>query len=248
MASNTEETGMTKKKNTFIVGMIYLITADKGGTGKSFVARVIIDGLIAAGIAFELMECDVGIPDTGRIFGEKASLDVDTPEGWRKIYDGMLAAPKDKPLIITMPGGFLNRARTHMPAILSVLPHLPEHLGRPLRVVWVGDDKRDVVQSMHSFRKETGSKLTIDFVKNEKFCPSDQFRFFDASEERQILTKNGGQILYLPSLAYRSAQMMTNNRVKGADMTKIPDLLDRVEFEQWWAKTIKIFRDAGYVP
>ena len=42
--------------------------------------------------------------------------------------------------------------------------------------------------------------------------------------------------------------MMTNNRVKGADMTKIPDLLDRVEFEQWWAKTIKIFRDAGYVP
>ena len=135
-----------------------------------------------------------------------------------------------------------------MPAILRVLPLLPAHLQRPLRVVWVGDDKRDVVQSMKAFREETGGELVTDFVKNEKFCPADQFRFFDESEEKKILEGNGGQVVRLPSLPYRVAQMMTNDRMKRTDILKTTDLIDKIEFEDWWAKTSAIFAMAGYTP
>ncbi len=239
---------LTQKQITFIVSMIYLITADKGGTGKSMVTRVIIDALLAAGVPFTLMECDVGIPDTTLLFGGKEGYNIDTAEGWRRFYDDLICAPTDRPVIITMPGGFLQRARTHMPGILTVLPLLPDHLKRPLKVSWVGDDKRDVIQSLKAFREETGGKLVIDFVKNEKFCPADQFRFFDESEERKILEANGGQILRLPELSYRVAQKMTNERLKRSDILKTTDLLDKVNFEAWWATTNAIFAKAGYTP
>ncbi len=244
----TKSNKVTPEQITFVVGMIYLITADKGGTGKSMVTRIIIDALLDAGVPFTLMECDIGIPDTARIFGGGAGYDIDTSEGWRKFYDDVLIAPKDRPVIVTMPGGFLQRARTHMPGILQVLPLLPDHLQRPLRVIWVGDDKRDVVQSLKAFREETASKLTIDFVKNEKFCPADQFRFFDGSDERKILEMNGGQVLHLPLLSYRVAQMMTNDRKKRSEILQTTDLLDKINFEAWWAKTIAIFTKAGYTP
>ena len=243
-----KKTESAQDRITFIVGMIYLITADKGGTGKSMMTRFIIDALLAAGVPFTLMECDVGIPDTARLFGVGEGYDIDTPEGWRKFYDELLIAPSDRPVIITMPGGFLQRARTHMPSILKALPLLPDYLKRPLRVIWVGDDKRDVVQSLRAFREETGGTLVIDFVKNENFCPADQFRFFDNSEERKTLEANGGQVLHLPALSYRIAQMMTNQRLKRTDILKMTDLLDKIDFDAWWTKASAIFAKAGYTP
>ena len=242
------KTTSLKQKLLFNVSMIVMITANKGGTGKSFVSRTIIDGLIDAGVPFTLMECDVGIPDTARLYNQQKGYDIDTPEGWRSLYDDLLSAPTDRPVIITMPGGFLQRARTHMPAILGVLPMLPEHLKRPLRVLWVGDDKRDVIESLRDFRKETGDQLTIDFVKNENFCPASQFTFFDTSQECQILKANGGQILHLPKLSYRIAQMMTNNRLQISSMKTMTDLLDKIEYTRWWSVAIQAFRNAGYVP
>lgn len=248
MTSMANKKDLNQEKITFIVSMIYLITADKGGTGKSMMTRVILDALLAAGCPFTLMECDIGIPDTTRLFGGNEGYNIDTPEGWRLLYDNLLAAPIDRPVIITMPGGFLNRARTHMPGFLKVLPLLPEHLRRPLRVVWVGDDKRDVIQSMRDFREATGGRLVTDFIKNLKFCPADQFRFFNESEERKVLESNGGKVLQLPALSYRIAQMLTNDRLKRSDILKTHDLLDKIEFEDWWAKTIAIFTKAGYTP
>ena len=64
-----EKKQLTTRQITFIVSTIYLITADKGGTGKSMTTRIIIDSLLAAGVPFTLMECDIGIPDTTHIFG-----------------------------------------------------------------------------------------------------------------------------------------------------------------------------------
>ncbi|MBH0619384.1 hypothetical protein I3A86_25160, partial [Salmonella enterica] len=199
---------------------------------KSFVARIIADGLIDAKVPFMLMECDIGIPDTAKLFGGGKGYDIDTSEGWRDLYDDILTAPKNKTIIITMPGGFLQRARTHMPAFLKVLPMLPDHLRRPLRVIWVGDDKRDVLESMRSFRLTTGGKTVIDFVKNEHFCPADRFDFFDSSDEKKLLIESGGQILRLPKLAYRIAQMMTNKRLKRSAMLKQTDLLNKIEYEE----------------
>lgn len=239
---------ITDLEITQTVLAIYIITADKGGTGKSFVARVIVDGLIDAKVPFILMECDIGIPDTAKLFGDASGYDIDTTEGWRDLYDDIVAAPRDRAVIITMPGGFLQRAKTHMPAFLKVLPMLPGHLGRPLRVIWVGDDKRDVLESLRNFRLATDGKTVTDFVKNEHFCPADRFQFFDSSEEKRILTGMGGKILYLPKLAYRIAQIMTNKRLKRSDMVQQTDLIDKIEYEEWWKKTVYIFRDAGYVP
>lgn len=245
---------MTKKSTIsldqirFLVTAIYIVTADKGGTGKSFTARAIIDALIEAGLKFTLLECDIGIPDTAKVFEVASGYNIDTPEGWRGFYEAIIAAPKDRPTIVTMPGGFLHRAKTHMPAILKVLPRLPDHLGRPMRVLWVGDDKRDVIESLKDFREETNNQLITDFIKNEHFCPAEMFTFFDGSQEKKNIETNGGQIVRLPALPYRIAQLITNRRLKGLDMMQSTDLLDLATYEGWWHELKQSFRAAGYIP
>ena len=235
-------------KLTFLVAVLYIITADKGGTGKSFTARVILDGLGEAGIPYTHMECDIGIPDTAKLFGDAKGYDIDTTEGWRKLYEDLVQAPKDRPVIVTMPGGALHRAETHLPAFLRILPLLSEHLDRPVRTIWAADDKRDVIESMRAFRLATDNKLVIDIVKNEQFCPADQFKLFDNSEERKILEANGGQIVVLPKVAYRISQVFTNKRLKGDEVVSRLDLLDRIEYEMWWASVRANFRAAGLIP
>ena len=220
---------------------------NKGGTGKSTDARVMVEGYLELGIKPSIFEADGGNSDVAKFFGVKKSFNLNKPEGFFELFGAIENSPVDKPVVISLPSGVDEKSKEHSPGFFGALVDLAQAHKREIRMHWVIDEKRDGLESMRAFRAAYPD-IPTDVIRNLFFGSPDTFALFNNSKERAALLESGGRIVDLPALNGRVAREILIGRLTHAQALDKLGFLDRREFQFWWAATLANYRNQGVLP
>lgn len=220
---------------------------NKGGSGKSFHTRVMVEGYRAVGIDPAIFEGDGGNSDVAKFYDLKSSFNLNTSEGFSYLFDSIESSPVDKPVVISLPGGADEKSKEHSPGFFDALADLAKATNRVVQMHWVIDGNRDGLESLRLFRI-AHPDIPIDVIRNLFFGPPSAFSFFDKSKERESIIKNGGRIIDLPVLTGRVAREVLTHRWTHTVALKELGFLDRRELLFWWNATLANYRSGGVLP
>ena len=237
---------MDQELKKFVI--IYLICGNKGGVGKSTFARTLIELLQMADFVVDIIEADKGIPDVGLTFGVRETCNLHHQNGFLDLINRLGTLSAMSPVVISTPGGLLERALEDGPSFFQALGQIEELIGHPVRVTWVIDNKRDSVETLAAFLKVVPDTVGLDVVKNLHFADSARFELFNNSKTRATVVGRGGKILDLPPLAERIAETMTNRRLTIAKAYIELPLGERLELQRWVRECRTALISAGYLP
>jgi hypothetical protein len=224
---------------------VTFFTGNKGGLGKSEGGKSYTEYRMNSGMQVVTLDCDGGNPDLAKTFGDDVSYNFLSADGFLDLINSIEAIDKTKEIVVNFPAGSNEAAKQNGQAFLEALPSLSDLVGRPLRVVWVIDNKRDVLESLHDF-VESAPGVHIDILMNLHHGQPHTFQLFHQSKIRQKILNAGGKIIMFPALAVRVMAAKSNDYKTVSELLKILPLGDRIELQRWWKEVKLAFDNAGY--
>ena len=175
---------------------IHLIGGEKGGVGKSVVARVVAQYLIDQSTPFLGFDTDRSHGALLRFYADYASpVVVDRYESLDLIVESAIANP-DKRILVDL------AAQTHEPLVKwldeSGVLELAEETGYSLTYWHVMDSGKDSVDLLKKLLERFGSRLNYVVVLNQ--LRGDNFDLFEQSGAREQLTELGSPVITLKRL------------------------------------------------
>ncbi|HEX3773386.1 MAG TPA: hypothetical protein VHV51_02920 [Polyangiaceae bacterium] len=174
---------------------IHFIGGEKGGVGKSVVARVLAQWFIDRSHAFAAIDGDLSHGALVRSYSEFArSVDLSDPNGADQIFDRALGA--DRRVLVDLPAQSM-RALVGWLEGASVLPFAKE-MGIRLSFWHVTDGGFASVVELDKALAWFGDRVEHKVVKNHG--RSKDFSQFEDSAARRRLNELGGVVMELPEL------------------------------------------------
>lgn len=175
---------------------IHLIGGEKGGVGKSVVARVVAQYLIDQGTPFLGFDTDRSHGALLRFYSDYASpVVVDRYESLDLIVESAIANP-DKRILVDL------AAQTHEPLVKwldeSGVLELAEEAGISLTYWHVMDSGKDSVDLLKKLLDRFGARLNYVVVLNQ--LRGDNFDLFDQSGAREQLAALESPVITLKRL------------------------------------------------
>lgn len=175
---------------------IHLIGGEKGGVGKSVVARVVAQYLIDQDTPFLGFDTDRSHGALLRFYSDYASpVVVDRYESLDLIVESAIANP-DKRILVDL------AAQTHEPLVKwldeSGVLELAEETGYSLTYWHVMDSGKDSVDLLKKLLNRFGARLNYVVVLNQ--LRGDNFDLFDQSGAREQLAELGSPVITLKRL------------------------------------------------
>ena len=175
---------------------IHLIGGEKGGVGKSVVARVVAQYLIDQDTPFLGFDTDRSHGALLRFYSDYASpVVVDRYESLDLIVESAIANP-DKRILVDL------AAQTHEPLVKwldeSGVLELAEETGYSLTYWHVMDSGKDSVDLLKKLLNRFGARLNYLVVLNQ--LRGDNFDLFDQSGAREQLAELGSPVITLKRL------------------------------------------------
>ncbi|MBN9691369.1 MAG: mobilization protein [Verrucomicrobia bacterium] len=175
---------------------IHLIGGEKGGVGKSVVARVVAQYLIDQSTPFLGFDTDRSHGALLRFYADYASpVVVDRYESLDLIVESAIANP-DKRILVDL------AAQTHEPLVKwldeSGVLELAEETGYSLTYWHVMDSGKDSVDLLKKLLERFGSRLNYVVVLNQ--LRGDNFDLFEQSGAREQLAELGSPVITLKRL------------------------------------------------
>jgi hypothetical protein len=178
------------------VGRIHFIGGEKGGVGKSLVARLLAQHMIDRGLPFVAFDTDRSHASLLRYYADFASLvEVDEADGLDRIVEAASLSDEQRVLV--------DLAAQTTPALSrwiedSELLDLASEIG--LSMVWwhVMDAGRDSVDLLRQFLDRFGNRMELVLVLNE--IRGERFQLLDDSGLRKRAEDAGARILPLRKL------------------------------------------------
>lgn len=175
---------------------IHFIGGEKGGVGKSVVARVVAQYLIDKSIPFLGFDTDRSHGALLRFYADYASpVVVDSYESLDLIVESAIANP-DKRILVDL------AAQTHDPLAKwmdeSGVLEMAEEGGYSLTYWHVMDSGKDSVDLLKKLLDRFGSRLNYVVVLNQ--LRGDNFDIFDKSPEKSRLAELGSPVITLKRL------------------------------------------------
>jgi hypothetical protein len=174
---------------------VHLVGGEKGGVGKSVVARVLAQSCIDRGVRFAALDADQSHGALVRSYAEFAQpVDLERLESADQILDRALGA--DRRVVVDLPAQSHRALRRWIDAT-DVLAYARE---MDVRVVlWhVTDGGFDSVAHLERLLADFGNSVEYVVVKNEG--RSKDFSQLEASPTYQRLLALGGRVVALPEL------------------------------------------------
>lgn len=174
---------------------VHLIGGEKGGVGKSVVARLLTQLFIDRGLRFAALDADASHGALLRYYGDfTRPVNLELLESADQILDRALGA--DRQVIVDLPAQS-HRALQRWNETTEVLSYARE---MDVRIVlWhVTDGGFDSVSHLDLLLSQLGSSVAYIVVKNEG--RSKDFSQLDASPAYQRLLALGGRVTTLPEL------------------------------------------------
>lgn len=214
--------------------MIYMISGNKGGVGKSMMASVMIDHLLSSKKQVLLIDADMHNPDVFKPHVNNDgvtthAIDLSRSEGWIDLVN-LLDQDREKCVVINTPAGSNQGVMKHGSTLTAALPEL----GQKLQVLWVINRNRDSLEALREFRDSQPS-WPVTIVRNNHYGDADKFELFNKSKLRGEIEAAGGQVIDLPDLADRVSDQLAVERLSIAAADNKMNLGNRMELQRWRA-------------
>jgi hypothetical protein len=183
---------------------VHFVGGEKGGVGKSVVARLLAQYFIDRKITFECFDSDNSNGAMLRFYGEYSRpIAVDEYESVDQVVQAATDRP-DERIVVDL------AAQTQQPLVRwideSGLVDLSNDLGIELTYWHVMDAGRDSVDLLKKLLDQFGDRLRLVLVLNE--VRGDNFSILDASGQRARAEELGAKIIRIPQLPASSMQKM----------------------------------------
>jgi Mrp family chromosome partitioning ATPase len=211
----TKSKNSQEEKNRSNLGRLVLVTGDKGGTGKSVVARALLDIYRHQKINCIAYECDQSNPQLFRHYNSLPpgikTLKLNERGGADALQDD-LKELSPKVSLVDLPAG----AADYFEGIAKDISLFrnADKLGYKITMVSVLGRVKDSVVQLKRLLEFCGSKTDYVVVKNLYWGSDDKFSRYNNSKTRQALKDLGGIELLFPELYDDLFDL-----VDGADLT-----------------------------
>ena len=194
--SNNKQVNNTKYK-----GRIIIVTGDKGGTGKSVVARMLLDIYRQRNINCIAYECDQSNPQLFRHYNKilpgVTCLRLDERNGFDAIQDN-LQELKPSVSLIDLPAGAADYFEK-MSEDIFLFDNV-ERFNYKITTVSVLGRVKDSVIQLKRLLDFCGDRVDYIVLKNLYWGKPDNFTRYNNSKVRQAILERGGIELCFPEL------------------------------------------------
>lgn len=223
----------------FSKGSITIVDGDKGGVGKSFLARLLGDWMLTRGLSVLAVDADQRNPDFYRVFAALTesrfvNLRADEGNGFADIIDLMDKSETPVNILISMPAGIGEQQDRYGAVFVEALAQL----GVPINWFWVINNERDSTNLLRHQLENGGMKdaTSLFVVRNLFFGTEDKFGDYNNSNTRRMVHESGkGLTIDMPKMktdivAALAKENMTLTRAIAQNKLR---LFDRVEGQKW---------------
>src|ERR1700733_606273 len=184
------------RRGPTVMATIHLIGGEKGGVGKSLVARVLAQYFIDHSIAFIGFDSDRSHGALLRFYAGYASpVLIDSYDSLDAIVEAAAEVP-DRRILVDLAAQTQERLTQWMDdsQLLEVAPELGLHI----RYWHVMDAGKDSVDLLKRLLDRHGTRLNYTLVLNE--IRGDDFRILDKSGEKERAVSLGAAVIHLKRL------------------------------------------------
>lgn len=211
-----------------------MIDGDKGGVGKSFVARSATHCLIAWGIKPVGVDGDPRNAHLERYYGSTLPTHrpyLREPKGWDGLIDLAGGTDPASPILIDFPGNIGDAVSQWGPK----LQHAATRLQRPIVRLWTLDEEDDVIHLLKNSAVMFPFGPSVIAVRNGRFGANSSFDLWEKSKTRAALLEAGGSDVYLPRLPPGVRGKIRDARCTFADATTKAglSLSETIDLEMW---------------
>ncbi|NER27623.1 MAG: chromosome partitioning protein ParA [Symploca sp. SIO1C4] len=216
---------------------LVIITADKGGTGKSTFARALLDYIRRSKIACFAFDGDSRNSQLYRHYKDLAPgverINLTSDEGMDELIDSL--PDVNEPLVlIDLPaqGGLSLEKLQEDAGLLYAL----EATGFELTIVSVLTPVKDCVAALKNVLEHYQGSAKYVAVKNLFFGESEKFVIFDKSNTREQFLKRGGQTITMPSLYPAVFELIDQHNLtfnEALQNTSVVSLSRRMRLQKW---------------
>jgi hypothetical protein len=184
--------------STTALAPILISDGDKGGAGKSFLARILAYLLTHAGFPWEGFDLDPRNGHLSRFHKDMPVERVDwtVPAEWNRLYDRISEVEDSHALLIDLPAQVGTLAAREFPRLLATAKHFKRPvfrfwtLGRDFDSVNLLAQTLDLVELQNTFA-----------VLNLRSASREDFELWNGSNTQTRLLKGKGAELQLPALS-----------------------------------------------
>jgi len=201
---------------------IHLVDGEKGGVGKSFVTRAMIQYGIDRSLSFVAVETDRSNPDVNRVYKERCQFAIfSEDEKQAGNADRIFEMAMKQPVIVSLPSQ-VNRAVTAWIENNQLL-----QIGQEYDVSFckwfVTNGEYDSIRLFQASLDYYGDQIIHVLVRNFGLC--DEWSQVDNDKSLQkLITKYGVKVIDFPKLGYQERYLINQKQLRFDDATKSKDL------------------------
>src|SRR5690606_261659 len=174
---------------------LHLVGGEKGGVGKSVLARVLAQHFIDRAQNFAAVDGDTSHPALVRYYAEYTQpVDLDSFTSADQIMDRALGA--DRRVLVDLPAQSVRKLRRWIES--GEVIGFAREMGVQIVFWHVSDGGYDSVQQLQNLVDEFGDSVSLVVVKNH--ARSNDFSQLEQSSTAQAVRDVGGRFVDLPAL------------------------------------------------
>jgi len=236
MSMQSSITFNPKAKRKRVGKPIILCGGDKGGVGKSVIARLIAAWLRRHAYLIHGFDGDARNAHLERYYGDSCIIErhyLRRDDGWANFFHGLEASAADEVLLVDLPGNIGDALEREMARI-----HLmAQAFDRALIHVWVADEEEDSVTLLERLHRLAPWDQTL-VVLNGRFGETPRsFELWGKSDIRAELLRNGGHETLVPALPIQVRTRIARARCPFDDVSRANlSMYEQVDLNIWLAK------------
>ena len=204
------------------MSVIHLIDGEKGGVGKSFVARTMIQYVLDRDLPFVAVETDRSNPDVAGIYQDVCKFAVFSEnEKQADRADRIFEYATEKPVIVSLPSQVHRAVKAWIER--NQLFELSSEYGVSFCKWFVTNGEYDSIKLFLASLESLGNNMTHVLVKNMGLC--DEWSQIDGDELLQKqLAKYKVIVIDFPKLAHRERYTINKYQLRLDDATEHQEL------------------------
>lgn len=204
------------------MSVIHLIDGEKGGVGKSFVARTIIQYALDRDLSFVAVETDRSNPDVSRVYKDLCQFAIlSEDEKQADKADRIFEYATEEPVIVSLPSQ-VERAVQSWIERNELLKFGDQH-GVSFCKWFISNGEYDSLRLFQASVNHYGNQITHILVRNFGLC--DEWSQVDDDESLQkLIKKYKVKVIDFPKLGHRERYLINRHQLRFDDATKSKEL------------------------
>lgn len=218
---------------------IVIFHGDKGGVGKSFVARITTGLLVKKEIPVAGFDGDPRNGHLERFYGKVIPITrcgLRDSSGWADIYAEWDRVDGSTVILLDLPGNFGEEIAKEAEQLIAVA----DALKRPLLMVWAAEAAEDSVWLLKEATKIVPAAASLVVLNDKGGSGRASFHLWDKSKTRMHLLSQGGREAFIPQLPRRQVDKIDSARTPFCDVAGAGFIVpEQVIYNIWWSRVSK---------